>query len=159
MMITVTNLLHFVLIHTQSKVRWNVAMKMCNRDCVAHNLIMSSKELRRLFRDHRILLNNLHFIQKITNVPKKPKKVQNDKKEPNMSYLKTVYLMDLTDRIFKKRLQIEKALQLQLILRRKRDVYLSENASSVSTKSDQLDLKKSEKKSKHLDLRHKKDEL
>lgn len=163
MMITVTNLLHFVLIHTQTKVRWNVAMKMCNRDCVAHNLIMSSKELGRLFRDHRILLNNLHFVQKIISAPKRGKKQQqqqqqSNKKEPSVNYLKNVYLKDLIDRIFKKRVQISKALQLQLVLRKKRDVYLKD-AKLSSKLTEKFDIKSAETKPKHFDLRQKKDEL
>lgn len=164
LMITVTNLLHFVLIHTQSKVRWHVAMQMCNRDCVAHNLIMSSKELRRLYRDHRILLNNLHFVQKIVNVPKKKFSKDSSKKGPSMNYLKTVYLRDVIDRIFKKRVQINQALQLQSVLRKKRDIYLKD-AKNVDKKgsdkklTEKLSAMKAEKKPKHFDLRQKKDEL
>ena len=159
-MITVTNLLHFVLIHTQTKVRWNVAMKMCNRDCVAHNLIMSNRELSRLFRDHRILLNNLHFAQKIINTPpKKAKKQTTNVKEPSINYLKNVYLKDLIDRIFKKRVQINKALTLQTILRKKRDIYLKDAKVSSNVSSKETEKYSFKKKPKHFDFRHKKDEL
>ncbi|GIX74866.1 thioredoxin domain-containing protein 11 [Caerostris extrusa] len=161
--ISMTNLLHFVLVHTQPKVRWMVSMEMCNRDCIAHNLIMSSKELRRLFREQKSLINDLHFTQFIIYRPKKiksalPNKVK-EGKPPNINYLKSVYLKTVIERIYKKRRQIFQAQQLQLILKKKRDIYLRD--LNTSQKEDQTVESPTESKSKHRDFRQglAKDEL
>ncbi|XP_042905850.1 thioredoxin domain-containing protein 11 [Parasteatoda tepidariorum] len=134
MEITLTNLLHFVLIHSQPKVRWLVSMEMCNRDCVAHNLIMSAKEQRRLYRELKILTNDLHFAQKVIHElqPGRSAKISKDGKKPNINYLKTVYISSVIERIHKKRLQIWKAQELQMVLRKKRDIYLRDAKDSDS---------------------------
>ncbi|GFY73479.1 thioredoxin domain-containing protein 11 [Trichonephila inaurata madagascariensis] len=157
--ISMTNLLHFVLVHTQPKVRWKVSMEMCNRECIAHNLIMSSKELRRLFREHKSLINDLHIAQLIIYRPKKVKlqSKQKGSKGPNVNYLKSVYLKYVIKRIHKKRRQIYQAQQLQIVLRKKMDIYLQDVKKSSSDKKGVA----SGRKSKHLNFRQKnvKDEL
>ncbi|XP_054718361.1 thioredoxin domain-containing protein 11-like [Uloborus diversus] len=157
LMITVTSLMHFVLVHAQSKVRWLAAMEMCNRECVAHNLIMSSKEMRRLYREYRVLLNNFHFAEQIVYGPKKFRTSLSKNrtvKEPSLNYLKNVYLKDVIERIHEKRTQINKALQLLVILRKKRDAYLLNE--SVDKKNGIRG-----KKIKHVEVRSRKvkDEL
>lgn len=123
-------------------------MEMCNRECIARNLILSSKELRRLFREQKSLLNDLHFAQQVIYRPKRHRGLKDkDAKGPSVNYLRNVYLKTVVGRIHRKRRQIEKALELQVVLRRKR----SKDTVVKSPKGGK----------KHLDMRQKKgkDEL
>ncbi|XP_055944258.1 thioredoxin domain-containing protein 11-like [Argiope bruennichi] len=159
--ISMTNLLHFVLVHTQPKVRWKVSMEMCNRDCIAHNLIMSAKEIRRLFREQKGLINDLHFAQFLVYRPKKVKGLlPKGSKPPNVNYLKSVFLKTVVERIHKKRKQIYQARQLQIVLRKKRDVYLKDRTNTDNKTTNVTSGQKS-KKSKLINIHQKKakDEL